>query len=548
MNRIERMVERMSSRRDPVVFIASEDDLVSVLQEMGVKGLSKVAGEADIKWQAVFLVGASGAGKSTFSGRTYLKHTNFKVVDPDEVKQRNPLYDPERPYQLHEWSKEVSDGEFDNIVTSGNGDPVVVDGTGRDTRGVGRKMDLAQRMGYRIFLVYVWVPLEVSLFRNRNRERFVPEKKVMEAYYEIENSFYRLRGMADKSKVVVNYSSGDLTEAKDDMATYPPPQAIRPPRPGDADYGLARAACSNCRTRDEDMPQNLDIGFQQIPQGDEWSEARRTADMKTVKHWMYKRLPSTIYHGSRKDWHQYERDGVKIVFSYDHGDDTETNILVEGNAWGKLLLSHPLFNGVDFGDGDTKPEGLEKVADWVFEKEMKHRTANIKVARTFSDFERALKNHDWMYEMADDHSVWANGKAEADIIENMARELVKIDPRRVEELYNKYGKEGVGRMPWRHVSAQRWMEGGRIANELVKIAKELMGWGNNGFYGNTPYWFNLKDFGTRDRPMKRQECAKCHKEMKVGDRALRYPHRLKAIFCQSCGEEMEKEEANKPFP
>ena len=32
-----------------------------------------------------------------------------------------------------------------------------------------------------------------------------------------------------------------------------------------------------CRTRNEDMPQNWDVGIQPIPQGDEWSEARKTA-------------------------------------------------------------------------------------------------------------------------------------------------------------------------------------------------------------------------------------------------------------------------------
>jgi len=31
------------------------------------------------------------------------------------------------------------------------------------------------------------------------------------------------------------------------------------------------------KTRDEDMPNYWDIGFQQIPNGDEWPEARRTA-------------------------------------------------------------------------------------------------------------------------------------------------------------------------------------------------------------------------------------------------------------------------------
>ena len=246
-DRGENMATRTARRiaQDSVVFVATEEDMIGVLRDMGVKGMSLVAGEDDIKWQAVFFVGAAGAGKSWYNAKTYLKHSNFKLIDPDEVKKRHPNYDPERPYKLHEWSKEVSDNEFEQVVSSGDGDPVVVDGTGRDAEGIARKMELAKRNGYRTFLVYVWVPIEVSIFRNRNRSRFVPEKKIMDSFYEIERSFYKMRGMVDKYKVVLNSSSSDFAEAKADVDTYPPPQAVRPPRPGDADYGLARAA--NCR-------------------------------------------------------------------------------------------------------------------------------------------------------------------------------------------------------------------------------------------------------------------------------------------------------------
>lgn len=215
----------------------SHGEQLNALAEMGVKGIYKTAGPDDIQWQAVFMVGAMGAGKSWYRTKKYLQYMRFKLIDSDEVKKRHPDYDPERPHILHEWSKEVSDAEFESVISDGTGDPVVVDGTGRDADRIARKIAMAKENGYKTFLVYVWVPLEVSIWRNRNRERFVPEKKAVAIYDEIESSFSRLKGMVDKYRVVPNFTSEDLKNAKDDLKVYPVPQSVRPPRPGDQNYG-----------------------------------------------------------------------------------------------------------------------------------------------------------------------------------------------------------------------------------------------------------------------------------------------------------------------
>ena len=218
--------------------------LLTAMADMGVKGISCIAGESDIRFQAVFMIGPSGAGKSWMRNKKYLKHMGFRLIDPDEVKKRHPDYDPNRPSIVHEWSKEVSDSEFKSIVTSGNGDPVVIDGTGRDVHGIYKKVGLAKDNGYRTFLVYVWVPLEVSLWRNRNRDRFVPEAHIMDAYGKISQSFGMLKNIVDKYSVIPNYETKDMEDAKRDLELYPAPQANRPPRPGDSDYGVMSLAAS----------------------------------------------------------------------------------------------------------------------------------------------------------------------------------------------------------------------------------------------------------------------------------------------------------------
>jgi hypothetical protein len=91
-------------------------------------------------------------------------------------------------------------------------------------------------------VVYVYVPFEISIYRNRNRERFVPEKMIMEQSDKIEKNFIVLKSKAYKSKVIPNFESEELMKAKRDIEEYPVPQAKRPPRPGDQGYGLAMAA------------------------------------------------------------------------------------------------------------------------------------------------------------------------------------------------------------------------------------------------------------------------------------------------------------------
>ena len=220
----------------------SQDHRIEALIEMGVTGLSKTAGPNDIKWQAVFMMGMSGAGKTWYRSKTYLKYMKFRLIDPDEVKTRHPDYDPDRPYIVHEWSKDVSDGEFKDVVMDGSGDPIVIDGSGRNPDGILRKMMVAKENGYRIFLVYVKVPLEVSIWRNRNRDRFVPEEKIVNVYKDYDASFSRLKGLADSYKVIPNYADSDLRDAIKDLDVYPAPQDTRPPRPGDEDYGREMAA------------------------------------------------------------------------------------------------------------------------------------------------------------------------------------------------------------------------------------------------------------------------------------------------------------------
>jgi len=197
----------------------------------------------NMNWQAVFMMGPPAAGKSTIKAQKYLKHLGFKNLDSDEFKPKHPDFKPvmdrETNNRIHLWSIGEQKREFEKLLASGSGEPFVYDGTGWDPEKMLRLFNVCKQAGYRIFLTYVFVPIEVAVFRNRGRmDRFVPEQAIIDKYNAVYNSFLKLRNMVDKYKVIPNFKASDLSEAKKDLALYPAPFGTRPPRPGDPDYGV----------------------------------------------------------------------------------------------------------------------------------------------------------------------------------------------------------------------------------------------------------------------------------------------------------------------
>lgn len=187
---------------------------------------TKFAGKMD--FQAVFMVGSAGSGKGFTKERLYLKNTGFVDIDSDEIKKTHPEYDPDNVKQhVHDWSTIMQEQQFDRVIQTGA--PFVFDGTGANTGRMRRLMAAAERAGYRTFATYVYAPLEVCLYRNRSRGRFVRESVVIEKFYEVKESWPKIKLVADKSKVVINFTPAQLELAKRNLAVYPGPYDKRPP-------------------------------------------------------------------------------------------------------------------------------------------------------------------------------------------------------------------------------------------------------------------------------------------------------------------------------
>jgi predicted kinase len=144
--------------------------------------------------ECIFLVGIPGSGKSTYKNQVIGGRQDIIDMDPDEIKLSHNLYrDIDLDINVHYWSKEVLHNYFFEIVDSEEQPPFVWDTTGMDDRDLYLKMRIARNRGYRVYVVWILVPHEIAIYRNRRRPRYErDELYIKEALGELESKLSRL--------------------------------------------------------------------------------------------------------------------------------------------------------------------------------------------------------------------------------------------------------------------------------------------------------------------------------------------------------------------
>eukprot|EP00448_Togula_jolla_P011315 CAMPEP_0170597314 /NCGR_PEP_ID=MMETSP0224-20130122/15643_1 /TAXON_ID=285029 /ORGANISM="Togula jolla, Strain CCCM 725" /LENGTH=508 /DNA_ID=CAMNT_0010921781 /DNA_START=73 /DNA_END=1602 /DNA_ORIENTATION=+ len=208
---------------------------------------SREGSERGTRHRALFLMGLPGAGKSTVKRRRLQR--GEVDIEPDLFKKHHPRYSDqmskETDEEVHRWSVRRAADAFDNAITSPRRPSLVFDSSGSNARWLGQRIAAARRQGYRTELLWVDVPVEVAIFRNRNRAkhgRWCPESVILDKAAVMRSSFNELREQVDGTERLQNWSERSLewADAELDVYLYPPPRA-RPPcqRPGDSGYGEA---------------------------------------------------------------------------------------------------------------------------------------------------------------------------------------------------------------------------------------------------------------------------------------------------------------------
>ena len=150
--------------------------------------------------EVVFTMGLPASGKSSVSKAIFPTH---KMIDCDSIKESHANYDPKDPQALHAWSKTVAQAQFDATLSLGLQN-VVYDTTGTNAPRMSRLMMKTARMGFKVSLVFVTVPLSVSIERNANRPRVVPQEVIMAKAQQVTEVFHQIKNLAHSVQVIDN--------------------------------------------------------------------------------------------------------------------------------------------------------------------------------------------------------------------------------------------------------------------------------------------------------------------------------------------------------
>lgn len=251
---------RRLSRSRSAKRLSTGDDVCGGAEREAYGRVGGDPGADDRRPRAVFLMGLPGAGKTTVKRRRLGKE-DWVDIEPDRFKHRHPRYSEdmgnETDEEVHRWSVRRAVDAFDTTVTLGRRPDVVLDSSGSNASWLRRRISLARSRGYRIELLWVDVPLEIALLRNRDRayrlgdRTMVPEKVILDKAELLPNSFNELRREADATERLQNWSesSGERRRADYDLYFYPPPRT-RPPgrRQGERGWGeMPAGACMPSR-------------------------------------------------------------------------------------------------------------------------------------------------------------------------------------------------------------------------------------------------------------------------------------------------------------
>ncbi|OLP97092.1 hypothetical protein AK812_SmicGene20617 [Symbiodinium microadriaticum] len=198
--------------------------------------------------KALFLMGLPGAGKSTVK-KERMSEELFVNVEPDQLKRYHKDYSSnmseETDTEVHRWSVRRAVDAFEDAVRDSRRRNVLFDSSGSNSQWLARRLETARDAGYHTQLLWVDVPVEIALLRNRDRAKsrgqWCPENIILDKAKVLQASFEELRATVDVAERLQNWDPNghELRRAQEDLYLYPAPRSRATVRPGDPSYGEA---------------------------------------------------------------------------------------------------------------------------------------------------------------------------------------------------------------------------------------------------------------------------------------------------------------------
>jgi len=188
--------------------------------------------------KAVFLAGGPGSGKTWVAKglfgipeRVNVSQSGMKMVNtdkelkfllkkygfgtdldalPDEVFKN--LTDPSQTdYSgLRSYAKELT-GVRKKLYQNGRLG-MIIDGTGDDYSKISKEKKELEQKGYDCYMIFVNTTLDVALERNRNRDRVLPEKIVVDSHRQVVKNIGGFQGLFGSNNFIIIDNNKDLTQ------------------------------------------------------------------------------------------------------------------------------------------------------------------------------------------------------------------------------------------------------------------------------------------------------------------------------------------------
>ena len=188
--------------------------------------------------KAIFLAGGPGSGKTWVAKglfgipeRLNISQTGMKMVNtdkelkfllkkygfgtdldalPDEVFRN--LTDPgtDDYSGLRSFAKNLT-GQRKKLYQDGRLG-MIIDGTGDDYAKISREKKELEQKGYDCYMIFVNTTLDVALERNRNRDRVLPEKIVVDSHRQVVKNIGGFQGLFGSGNFIIVDNNKALTE------------------------------------------------------------------------------------------------------------------------------------------------------------------------------------------------------------------------------------------------------------------------------------------------------------------------------------------------
>ena len=172
-------------------------------------------------FHAIFMAGGPGSGKSYVASSLGLNALGFVEINSDkafEMGLKKSLLSLKMP-DKEEYPRNIVRGLAKKTTVSKHGHAIegrlgmVIDGTGKDSTKVAKKVKSLELLGYEVAMIFVNTDLETALDRNEKRERSLKDAVVTKMWKQVQGNLKSFKKTFGSKLFVIDNSNYEVSGA-----------------------------------------------------------------------------------------------------------------------------------------------------------------------------------------------------------------------------------------------------------------------------------------------------------------------------------------------